>query len=147
MRHLVSFVAGALFGLGLVVSGMTMPSKVSGFLDVSTWDPSLALVMVAAIVVHFVGRRLVLRARAPRFRAAFDEPKSSAIDLRLVAGSAIFGVGWALAGYCPGPAIVAAGSGAAALVFTGAMLVGMLLHRAWRGVTLRGMGSVAQPDG
>ena len=120
MKHAIAFLAGLTFGVGLLISGMTHPSKVIGFLDVTRrWDPTLAFVMVGAvgvyaIALHWLGQRAPALARD--------------IDVRLVAGSAIFGIGWGLSGFCPGPAIVAAGSGATtALVFIAAMLVGSLL--------------------
>jgi len=130
----VAFLAGALFAIGLTVAGMTQPAKVIGFLDVTgAWDPSLAFVMVGAITVHAVTRRLVLRRRAPFGAAAFDEPNARSIDAPLVAGAALFGVGWGAAGYCPGPAIVSLGTGSReALVFVAAMAVGMMAHRFFR---------------
>ena len=127
----VAFFAGALFSVGLVVSGMTQPAKVVGFLDVTgAWDPSLALVMVGAIGVHFVARRLILRRGAPVAAAAFDEPKGTSLDAPLVVGAAIFGVGWGSSGYCPGPAIATLGTGSLeGLVFVAAMAGGMWVHR------------------
>src|SRR5262245_27388916 len=102
-----AFASGALFGVGLLVSGMTDPAKVTGFLDLfGAWDPSLALVMVGAVGVHVVLRRLVTRRRAPLFDASFHDPTARTIDAPLVAGAAIFGLGWGIAGYCPGPSIV-----------------------------------------
>ncbi len=116
------FVIGALFGAGLLLAGMTQPSKVIAFLDVGgAWDPTLAFVMAGAIAVHVLGLRLV----APALR----KPSRTGIDVRVVAGSAIFGVGWGLAGYCPGPALVSLGEGGtAALVFVGAATAGMLVQ-------------------
>lgn len=123
--------AGILFGVGLVVSGMTEPHKVSGFLDVTgAWDPSLALVMVGAIGVHLVTRRLIVRRPAPIDGAQFEEPKATKIDAPLVVGAAIFGVGWGLGGYCPGPAIVTLGSGSLdGVVFVTTMSLGIWAHR------------------
>ena len=134
MRLLATFLAGLLFAVGLVVSGMTLPSKVVGFLDFfGKWDPSLAFVMVGAIGVYATLSRLITRRRRPVFVDAFQIPTSRVIDGRLVAGAAIFGVGWGLAGYCPGPAVVSVGSGSrSALVFVGAMLGGMLLYELWQ---------------
>jgi uncharacterized membrane protein YedE/YeeE len=128
---LVAFAAGALFAIGLVVSGMTDPAKVRGFLDVAgDWDPSLALVMVGGIGTHFVLRRLILRRAAPVASPTFADPAKAPIDAKLLAGSALFGVGWGLAGYCPGPAIVTAGAaGREGLLFVLAMAGGILLHR------------------
>lgn len=120
--------AGALFGAGLEISGMARPEKVRGFLDVTrVWDPSLAFVMLGAVGVYFVAWRVARRRDRPLLAERFDLPAKDAIDGRLVVGAAIFGVGWGVGGFCPGPAIVAAGGGAsAALVFLGAMTVGWL---------------------
>lgn len=123
--------AGLLFGVGLAVSGMTLPSKVLGFLDVADdWDPSLAFVMAGAIGVHALLLRVIGRRRAPLFNASFSAPIAAGIERSLVLGAAIFGVGWGLAGFCPGPALVGAAAHApSALLFVGAMAVGMLAHR------------------
>jgi uncharacterized membrane protein YedE/YeeE len=118
--------SGLLFGAGLLVSGMTMPSKVLGFLDVAgDWDPSLAFVMVGGIGINLVLGRLLLKRAAPLFAPAFSGPTVTAIDGPLVLGAVIFGIGWGLGGYCPGPALVTAAGGGQALLFVGAMLVGM----------------------
>lgn len=126
-----AFGAGGLFGVGLVVSGMTRPAKVIGFLDVGrSWDPSLALVMAAAVAVHMTLYRLIVRRRAPLYDAGFHLPTRKDLDLRLVAGAALFGVGWGLGGYCPGPGLVSLGAGLLpALVFIAAMTAGMVLER------------------
>lgn len=131
-RNLWSFACGVLFSLGVVVSGMVRPSKVLGFLNpVAGWDPSLAFVMVGAIGVFAIAWRLAARRRAPVFASVdgeFPAPAPKHIDARLVGGAALFGVGWGLAGYCPGPAVAAIGTGAPdALLFTAAMLGGMKL--------------------
>lgn len=133
MKPLASaFGAGALFGVGLAISGMTKPSKVVGFLDLfGAWDASLMFVMIGAIAVHFVAHRIIARRPSPIFDARFHLPTRKDVDLRLVLGAAIFGIGWALAGFCPGPALVAAGSGVtAALVFVVGMTVGMKIEHA-----------------
>lgn len=124
------FLAGLLFGTGLLASGMTNPAKVKGFLDVfGAWDPSLAFVMVGAIGVAFFAFRIAARRRVSASGMPFVLPPTQGIDTRLVAGGLIFGAGWGWAGYCPGPAIVAAGAlSADAWVFVAAMLVGMALH-------------------
>lgn len=123
--------SGVLFGVGLGLSGMTSPAKVIGFLDFAgRWDASLAFVMMGAIAVHAVLRRIVHRRAAPVFADAFDVPTSTTIDRRVLLGSAIFGVGWGLAGYCPGPAIVSVVTGPRVLLFVVAMAAGMALHRA-----------------
>lgn len=123
--------AGALFGAGLVVSGMTRPTKVIGFLDFGgRWDASLIFVMAGAVLVYMALFRVILRRRrAPLFGVEFHLPTRKDIDLRLVAGSALFGVGWGLGGYCPGPALVSLGAGLLpALVFAAAMAAGMWLE-------------------
>ena len=128
--NLAALAAGTLFALGLVISGMTRPEKVIGFLDVREWDASLALVMAGAIGVHAVLLRLIGRRSAPVFAPAFKPAPAESISGRLLAGSAIFGVGWGLAGYCPGPAIVAGGGlNVKAVVFVAAMTVGMYVYR------------------
>ena len=122
--------AGLIFGVGLGLSGMTQPPKVIGFLDVfGAWDPSLMFVMMGAIAVHFVLSRLIRRRERPLLDARFHLPAARNLDCKLVIGSAVFGLGWGLGGFCPGPAIVALGSGAtAAIVFVGAMAAGMGLQ-------------------
>jgi uncharacterized protein len=127
MRGLVSaFLSGLLFAFGLVLSGMVLPDKVIGFLDVfGDWDPTLAFVMGGAIATHLPLRRWLLARGTP-------DPalKKAGIDGRLLAGSLMFGAGWGLAGYCPGPALVALGSGAqSVLVFVAAMMIGIWLFQ------------------
>ena len=127
-----TLVAGALFGAGLVVSGMTDPRNVIGFLDFSGhWNPRLVAVMAGAVVVY-AG---MLRLLGPIVRGICPLPaRNNRVDARLVAGAAIFGVGWGLSGYCPGPAIVSLGSGAhSALAFVAAMIVGILAAGAFSG--------------
>jgi len=121
-------VAGALFGAGLLVSGMTQPARVIGFLDVSRgWDPTLAFVMVGAIAVYALAYRAVLRRRAePWFSAAFEVPTRRDLDRPLLVGAAVFGVGWGLAGLCPGPAIVSVAYSAHAMLFVAAMVAGFI---------------------
>jgi uncharacterized membrane protein YedE/YeeE len=123
---------GLLFAIGLGVSGMTDANKVIGFLNLAgEWDPSLAFVMVGAIGVHLVLYTVILRRESPLFNKAFQLPTRRDIDPRLVAGSAVFGVGWALGGFCPGPGLVsAAGLGVEAAVFCVTMLAGMLVFKA-----------------
>ena len=125
---LSEFLIGLLFGFGLILSGMTDPGKVIGFLDLfGTWDPSLAFVMGGAIAVGFFAFRLA-KARATSFLGgAMRLPTSQDIDRRLIVGSLLFGAGWGLAGFCPGPALVSLGAGQdKAVVFVIAMVLGML---------------------
>jgi len=130
--RLFSLFAGALFGVGLSIGGMTRPEKVVGFLDVTgLWDPSLAFVMGGAIAVHFVLFRVVLRRKAPLFDDHFHLPTRRDADPRLFVGAAIFGIGWALGGFCPGPGLASAAAGVfPAIVFVAAMTAGMLLEHA-----------------
>jgi len=128
--HIVSaFIVGLVFGIGLIVAGMTNPAKVQGFLDLAGhWDPSLAFVMGGAILVGLVAFRFAGRRERSLLGQAMRLPAATRIDRRLVLGGLAFGVGWGLAGFCPGPALasLATGSGKAR-VFTVAMLAGMLL--------------------
>ena len=127
MAFFTSFLAGLVFGLGLIVSGMANPAKVLGFLDVGgRWDPSLAFVMAGAIAVGAVAFAVARRRTRSLLGAAMQLPSLRSIDRRLLIGSAVFGIGWGIAGFCPGPALVAVGMGQAkALVFVIAMLAGM----------------------
>lgn len=130
MALLVAFASGSLFALGLAISGMTQPGKVIGFLNVlGPWDASLAFVMAGAIAVYAPVARWMSRRDDALLGSPVRLPSSTSIDGRLVAGSALFGLGWGLAGYCPGPALTSAATGASsALVFVPAMLLGMALH-------------------
>ena len=131
MRHRITeFIAGLVFGLGLILSGMTDPAKVLGFLDLAgAWDPSLALVMGGGIGVGVFAFAVARRRTTAFLGGAMHLPHSRDIDRRLVLGSLVFGAGWGLAGFCPGPALVALGAGHwQALVFVLAMLVGMAAH-------------------
>jgi len=126
MKPAVAFVCGLLFAVGLAVAGMTQPSKVLGFLDLfgGRWDPSLAFVMVGAIAVYATARALA--PRRPLFAAAYPELRRRGVDRRLVAGSLLFGIGWGLIGFCPGPAIVALGALVpGSLVFGASLLIGL----------------------
>lgn len=126
---LVSLVAGLMFGVGLAVSGMTQPGKVVGFLDpLGRWDASLMFVMAGAIAVHFVAYRLVARRGAPLLMPQFSLPTRRDLDIKLLAGAALFGIGWGVGGFCPGPALVSLATGApTVLAFVVAMLVGTLV--------------------
>jgi uncharacterized membrane protein YedE/YeeE len=127
----IALVCGALFSAGVCISGMVRPSKVLGFLDFGgAWDATLLCVMASALLLHVVAWRVVKGLRAPRFGEQFPGPPSPTIDGRLIGGAALFGLGWGLAGYCPGPAIVAMVSGARdTLVFVAAMLAGISIVR------------------
>lgn len=129
LRELSALVAGLLFGAGLIVSGMTRPAKVLGFLDVSgAWDASLLFVMLGAIAVHAIAYRMIRGRSAPLFSPTFAVPTRRDLDAKLLIGAAMFGAGWGLGGYCPGPGIAslpAGGLGAA--VFVVAMLAGMFV--------------------
>ncbi len=133
---LMAGLAGILFSLGLGLGGMTDPAKVMGFLDVAgAWDPSLAFVMAGAMGTYTVLRKLILgRRKAPICAPAFPALGKARPDARLVTGSALFGIGWGLAGYCPGPAFTSVASGAGTvLLFVAAMLGGMWLFQLWEG--------------
>ncbi len=127
MQLIGPFLAGAVFALGLGVSGMTHPEKIIGFLDVAgAWDPSLAFVMLGAIAVYAPLSGRIARQRAPLFAEAFSIPQRRDLDPKLISGSAIFGIGWGLGGFCPGPAIVALLSWSPGVfVFVASMVAGM----------------------
>lgn len=129
MHRITEFFAGLLFGLGLLLSGMTDPAKVLGFLDLfGTWDPSLAFVMGGAIAVGFFAYAVARKRTTNFLGGALQLPKSNQIDKRLVFGGLTFGIGWGLAGFCPGPGIVSMASGELkAAVFVVAMVVGMMI--------------------
>lgn len=128
---LAALVVGFIFALGLGVSGMTQPQKVIGFLDLfGNWDPSLIFVMIGAIVVHFVTYRLIRRRPSPLLVSKWQVPTKTDITVALVLGSFIFGIGWGLAGFCPGPALTSLGSfETKPVVFVLAMLVGMYVFK------------------
>jgi uncharacterized protein len=130
MGHLFALVSGLVFGLGLILAGMADPMKVKGFLDVAgLWDPSLGLVMGGAIAVGVVAFARAKGMTRSWSGATMDVPDNQRIDSRLIAGGVLFGMGWGIAGFCPGPALVALGSGMVeAAVFVAAMLAGMVLH-------------------
>ncbi len=127
MRILSTFLVGLIFGLGLVISQMTNPAKILAFLDIGgNWDPSLLIVMGAALATTMIGYRFILRRPKPVLETAFHIPTKTVIDRPLLIGSAIFGLGWGMAGLCPGPGIaVAAVGGITPLIFILAMVLGM----------------------
>jgi uncharacterized protein len=130
VRHLIAFGAGVIFAVGLVISGMTQPSKVVGFLDFfGDWDPSLAFVMGGAVLVYALLFRPIVKRARPLIEPKFHLPTRTDLSWRLIVGGALFGVGWGLAGYCPGPGITSMASlQSPAFIFVGAMAVGMLLY-------------------
>jgi uncharacterized membrane protein YedE/YeeE len=131
MAVLFALFTGLVFGIGIAVSGMMDPAKVLNFFDVAgLWDPSLAFVMGGALVVTFIGYRLVWRRSAPLFGDRFQVPTSAVLDGRLIGGSALFGIGWGIAGFCPGAAIPALGTGRwEVALFLAAVIAGFFLRR------------------
>jgi hypothetical protein len=127
---LTSFISGTVFALGLGISGMTRPIKVIGFLDFfGSWDASLAFVMVGAIAVYFVADRLSRKMPSPILTATFSIPRRNDLDARLIVGAVLFGAGWGLGGFCPGPAITAMASGVTpVVVFVGSVVAGIYLN-------------------
>ena len=123
----LALLGGALFGAGVCISGMVKPSKVLGFLDFAgSWDPTLLVVMASALAVTIVAWRVVARRTSPVLGGSYPPPPSPLVDARLIVGAALFGVGWGLSGYCPGPALVAVVAGVpATFVFVATMLAGM----------------------
>ena len=137
MRDVIAGVStGFLFGLGLCLSQMTDPAVVQGFLDLAgAWDPTLVFVMAGGVAVTFFGYRFVLKRPRPLWAAKFSLPTATALDAPLLSGAAIFGVGWGLSGYCPGPAVVSLASGRRdVILFVIAMLAGMIAVR-WMRLT------------
>lgn len=139
LRVVSAAVIGLVFGTGIAISGMGNPAKVLNFFDIfGAWDPSLLLVMGSALVVTFAGYRLVLRRPAPVLDGKFHLPTRRDLDLPLVGGSAVFGIGWGIAGFCPGGAVPALGSGETApLIFVAAMIGGILAATGLRAVSAR----------
>lgn len=130
-NNISAFVVGILFAMGLGFSGMTKPEKVFGFLDVfGSWDPSLIFVMAGAVIVHFVAFRFIVRQKSPLFSPDWHLPKKAEITRPLIGGSFLFGVGWALAGYCPGPALTSLASfQSRPVIFFVSLIFGMFLFR------------------
>ena len=127
MKLIYSYLSGLIFGIGISISGMANPAKVLNFFDVAgTWDPSLAFVMGGALVVTFIGYRFVLKRPAPLKSASFQLPTRRDLDLSLIGGSALFGIGWGIAGFCPGGALPALGTGQADVyIFVAALILGI----------------------
>lgn len=130
-RQVVAFGTGIVFAIGLGLSGMTQPQKVIGFLDIfGYWDPALVFVMLGAIAFHSISFRLVMRRTSPILSERFMVPNFKHIDTRLILGAAIFGVGWGIGGYCPGPALTSLASmQSESFIFVGSMLTGMGIFR------------------
>ena len=130
MKNLLTLFAGLTFGFGLIISGMSNPNKVINFLDITgNWDPSLALVMLGAIPLAFLGFRWIETSHKTIFNEELHLPGKDNFNTNLLIGSLLFGVGWAITGFCPGPALVALGTGSVkAIFFVAAMLMGMLVH-------------------
>ena len=131
MRLVVSYLIGLVFGVGIAISGMANPAKVLNFFDIAgTWDPSLVFVMGGAVIVTFIGYRFVLKRPAPTLAETFQLPTKRELDLPLIGGSAVFGVGWGIAGFCPGGALPALGTGRSEVfVFVAALLVGIIVAK------------------
>ncbi|MCQ0092338.1 DUF6691 family protein [Roseovarius sp. M141] len=138
MRLLFGFLSGLIFGIGLIISGMADPAKVLNFLDIfGVWDPSLAFVMGGASLTAFVGFRLAWRQERPLLLPKFDIPTASDIDGKLLTGAAVFGIGWGIGGFCPGPAWTALTIAApGTLIFVPMMLVGVVLGRRLKSTSL-----------
>jgi len=134
MQIMTAFIAGLIFGLGLILSGMTNPAKITGFLDVfGNWDPSLALVMIGALIVAATSFQLIKKNKRSFFGQPINLPAGTHIDHKLVIGSLIFGVGWGLAGYCPGPSLTSVLQGGyKPLVFVVSMIAGMGVFEIFR---------------
>jgi uncharacterized membrane protein YedE/YeeE len=132
MRLVASYIIGLIFGIGISISGMANPAKVLNFFDVAgTWDPSLIFVMGGALITTFIGYRFVLRRPAPSFEETFKLPTRRDLDLPLIGGSAIFGIGWGIAGFCPGGALPALGTGRSEVfIFTVALIAGVFAAKA-----------------
>ena len=131
LKALISLLSGLVFGTGLIISGMSNPAKVLNFLDLfGTWDPSLAFVMGGAVSITFIGYRFVLKRASPLLHHTFHVPTRKDVDGGLITGAAIFGVGWGLGGFCPGPAFTALPLGSVGITaFFPAMVIGMMLAK------------------
>lgn len=146
MRHLLTLLTGIIFGTGIALSGMANPAKVINFFDVAgSWDPSLAFVMGGALIVTFIGYRLVLGRERPVFEPQFDIPQNRKLDAKLLGGAGIFGIGWGIAGFCPGGALPALGTGNVnVILFVAALIAGMFATRFMLSRADKG-GKAAQP--
>ena len=133
MRLIITYVLGLIFGVGISISGMANPAKVVNFFDFAgSWDPSLAFVMGGALGVALIGYKMAFRREAPLFDTGFHVPSHTVVDRKLVLGSATFGIGWGIAGFCPGGALPALGTGdSAVFIFSAAMVAGILIAKYW----------------
>jgi uncharacterized membrane protein YedE/YeeE len=131
MRLILSYFIGLIFGIGISISGMANPAKVINFFDIAgTWDPSLAFVMGGALIVTFIGYRFVLARTEPLLSARFQLPMRRDLDLPLIGGSAVFGIGWGIAGFCPGGALPALGTGRSEVfIFVAALIAGIFVAK------------------
>ena len=148
MRLVSTYLIGLIFGVGISISGMANPAKVLNFFDIAgTWDPSLVFVMGGAVVVAFFGYRIVLRRPAPVLDAKFHLPDNPRIDARLLGGSALFGIGWGIAGFCPGGALPALGTGQIdVLVFVAALIAGIFAAKGLMALTHARAARVLRPE-
>ena len=141
LRIIITYFIGLIFGLGIMISGMANPAKVLNFFDVAgTWDPSLIFVMGGALVVTFIGYRLIFGKgpQKPVMADSFHVPQNRTIDARLLGGSAVFGVGWGIAGFCPGAALPAVGAlKPEVLIFTAALIAGIILAKVLQNLATR----------
>ncbi|MBV1868756.1 MAG: YeeE/YedE family protein [Marinosulfonomonas sp.] len=137
MKHFITYLIGLIFGLGITISGMGNPAKVLNFFDFAgTWDPSLAFVMGGGLIVAAIGYRIVFAKPTPVFEAEFITPARNRVDAKLVVGSAVFGIGWGIAGFCPGGALPVLGTGRfEVILFVAALIGGILITKA--GLRLR----------
>ncbi|MBS8226323.1 DUF6691 family protein [Vannielia litorea] len=138
-KHIAIYLIGLIFGLGISISGMANPAKVINFFDVAgTWDPSLIFVMGGAVTVAFIGYRIVFRQPSPLWGKGFSLPGTRQIDARLIGGSLVFGIGWGIAGFCPGGALPALGTGRTeVIIFVVALVAGILLAKQLQKLTAR----------
>ena len=148
MRLVLTYLIGLIFGVGISISGMANPAKVLNFFDIAgTWDPSLVFVMGGAVVVAFFGYRIVLRRPAPVLDAKFHLPDNPRIDARLLGGSALFGIGWGIAGFCPGGALPALGTGQIdVFVFVAALIAGIFAAKGLMALTHARAARVLRPE-
>lgn len=129
-QNVVSFAVGIIFAIGLAISGMTQPQKIIGFLSPWDWDPSLLFVMIGAVGIHIAAYPLVRKRPSPLLDTKWHVPTRKDVTTRLVLGSILFGIGWGLGGFCPGPGVTSLASGdLRAFLFVGAMIVGMILFK------------------